>query len=90
MVTTMKRILFSFLILGALIAMATSLFNNNGNIAQARSPLSIDSDQNNPVNVTKGGALGGQGGADCFSPVPWDNWLADGCPARHGKGEAMG
>jgi len=37
--------------------MATTLFNNNGNTALARSPLSLVSDQNNPVNVTKGGVL---------------------------------
>lgn len=37
--------------------MATTLFNNNGNTALARSPLSLESDQINPVNVTKGGAL---------------------------------
>lgn len=37
--------------------MATTLFNNNGNTALARSPLSLESDQNNPVNVTKGGVL---------------------------------
>ena len=37
--------------------MATTLFNNNGNTALARSPLSLVSDQKNPVNVTKGGTL---------------------------------
>lgn len=37
--------------------MATTLFNNNGNTALARSPLSLESDQKYPVNVTKGGAL---------------------------------
>lgn len=37
--------------------MATTLFNNDGNTALARSPLSLESDQNNPVNVTKGGAI---------------------------------
>ena len=37
--------------------MATTLFNNNSSTALARSPLSLESDQKNPVNVTKGGAL---------------------------------
>lgn len=53
----MKRILFFIVILGVLTVMATTFFNNNGNTALARSPLSLESDQKNPVNVTKGGAL---------------------------------
>jgi L-ascorbate metabolism protein UlaG (beta-lactamase superfamily) len=37
--------------------MTITLFNNNSNTALARSPLSLESDQKNPVSVTKGGAL---------------------------------
>lgn len=36
--------------------MAITFFNNNGNTVLARSPISLESDQKNPVNVTKGGA----------------------------------
>lgn len=53
----MKRILFYIVVLGVLSVMASTLFNNNGNTALARSPLSLESDQKNPVNVTKGGTL---------------------------------
>lgn len=53
----MKRILFSVVVMGVLTSMATTLFNNKGNTALARSPLSLESDQNNPVNVIKGGSL---------------------------------
>lgn len=53
----MKRILFCIVVLGVLTVMATTFFNNNVNTALARSPLSLESDQKNPVNVTKGGAI---------------------------------
>lgn len=53
----MKQILFYIVVLGVLTVMASTLFNNNSNSALARSPLSLESDQKYPVNVTKGGAL---------------------------------
>ncbi|HXE96385.1 MAG TPA: MBL fold metallo-hydrolase, partial [Dongiaceae bacterium] len=52
----MKRIIFSTLITGVLIVMASTLPNKTSS-AQTRSLLSLDSDRKNPVMVTKGGLL---------------------------------
>lgn len=52
----MKRIILYTLIAGVVIVMASTLFNNKC-AAQTRSSLSLDSDLNNPVVVTKGGRL---------------------------------
>ena len=49
----MKRIIYSMLISGVVIVMACTLLNKTGS-AQTRSSLSLDSDLNNPVMVTKG------------------------------------
>src|SRR6185369_10866562 len=56
MAPSMKRIIFSTLITGVLIVMASTLLNKTGS-AQTRSLLSLDTDQKNPVLVTKGGRL---------------------------------
>ena len=37
--------------------MATTFFSKHSNTALARSPISLESDRKNPVNVTEGGAL---------------------------------
>lgn len=37
--------------------MVSALLDNSSSSAQARSPLSLESDQNNPLKVTKGGSL---------------------------------
>lgn len=37
--------------------MVSTIFDNSSSSAQTRSPLSLESDQHNPVNVTKGGTL---------------------------------
>lgn len=52
----MNRIILYTLITGVLIVMASTLHNTSSS-AQTRSPLSLDSDQRNPVMVTKGGRL---------------------------------
>lgn len=52
----MKRILFFTLISGVLILM-TTILTNNSSAAHTRSALSLESELNNPVKVTKGGQL---------------------------------
>ncbi len=52
----MKQILFYVVIVGVLFVMASTLLNSTSS-AQTRSSLSLDSDQKNPVMVTKGGRL---------------------------------
>lgn len=54
---TMKRILFSVVMLGALFIMVSALLDNSSSSAQTRSPLSLESDQKYPLKVTKGGSL---------------------------------
>ena len=52
----MKLIIFYTLLSGVVIIMASTQLNSTSS-AQTRSSLSLDSDQKNPVMVTKGGAL---------------------------------
>lgn len=54
---TMKRILFSVVMLGVIFIMESTLLDNSSSSAHTRSPLSLESDQINPLKVTKGGSL---------------------------------
>lgn len=53
---TMKRTLFGIVILGVIFVMASTLLNSSSS-AQTRSSLSLNSDEKNPLMVTKGGRL---------------------------------